>query len=618
MGKPKHNEEGINQSERNNRYDYLKSIIEVLPHKPGVYQYFDKYGNFLYIGKARDLKKRVSSYFTKSNKDNYKMKVLVKKIASIKHIVVSSESDALLLENNLVKKHQPRYNVMLKDDKTFPWICVKNERFPRVFYTRNLKQDGSVYYGPYTSVVMVKTLIEMIRQLYPLRTCKLNLAKENIDMGKYKVCLEYHMGNCKAPCINLEKQKDYDEYIKQVHQILKGNISQVSAQLKQMMKEYSVEYRFEDAQLIKSKIEILDKYRSKSTIVNQRINNVDVFSIVEEENFAFVNYLKVVSGAIVQAHTVELKKKLDETTIDLLSLAIIDIRQKIKSGAREIIVPLQIQLPLENLRFIVPVKGDKKHLLELSERNARHYQLERKKNLSRTGTQTERVLEKMKEDLRLKILPKHIECFDNSNLQGTDPVAACVVFRDAKPSRREYRHYHVKTVRGPDDFASMEEVIFRRYKRLLEEKQALPQLVVIDGGKGQLNAAVKSLERLNLRGKMAIIGVAKRLEELYFPGDKVPLYIDKNSETLKIIQQLRNEAHRFGIAFHRDVRSRSMVHSELDSIKGIGPQTKQRLLLHFNSVDGIKKAGFESLKKVIGQVKASLLINYFKQEADKS
>lgn len=608
----------MSKSLDNERYDYLKSIIEVLPDKPGVYQYFDKYGNYLYIGKARDLKKRVSSYFTKSNSDNYKMKMLVSRIASIKHIVVSNESDALLLENNLVKKHQPRYNVLLKDDKTFPWICVKNEPFPRVFYTRNLIQDGSVYYGPYTSVVMVKTLLEMIRQLFPLRTCKLNLARENIERKKYKVCLEYHLGNCKAPCIDLEKQVDYSEYVKQIHQILKGNIKQVSMQLKNLMKNYSTDYKFEEAQLIKSKIEILDKYRSKSTIVNQKINNVDVFSIVEEEGFAFVNYLKVVSGAIVQAHTVVLKKKLDESTLDLLSLAIIDIRQKIKSDAREIIVPLRLDLQLGNLKFVVPVKGDKKHLLELSERNAKYYQLERNKKVvqSKKENKTARILEAMKEDLRLKAEPKHIECFDNSNLMGTDPVAACVVFRNAKPSKKEYRHYHVKTVKGADDFASMEEIIFRRYKRLLDENQTLPQLIVIDGGKGQLNAAVKSLEKLNLRGKMAIIGVAKKLEELYFPGDKFPLYIDKNAETLKIIQQLRNEAHRFGIAFHRDVRRRSMTHSELDTIKGIGEQTKHLLLLHFNSVEGIKNAGFESLKKIIGTGKATILVKYFNKDSE--
>lgn len=466
----------MDKSLDNERFDYLKTIIEVLPDKPGVYQYFDKYGNYLYIGKARNLKKRVSSYFNKSNKDNYKLKILVKKIASIKHIVVSSESDALLLENNLVKRHQPRYNVMLKDDKTFPWICVKNESFPRVFYTRNFVQDGSIYYGPYTSVIMVKTLIEMIRQLFPLRTCKLNLEQEHIDRKKYKVCLEYHMGNCKAPCISLEKEEDYRIYIEQVHQILKGNIKQVSDQLKKMMKNFSEDYMFEEAQLIKSKIEILDKYRSKSTIVNQKINNVDVFSIVEDESFAFVNYLKVVSGAIVQAHTVELKKKLDESTMDLLSLAIIDIRQKIKSDAREIIVPMRIDLPLGNIKFVVPVKGDKKHILELSERNAKYYQLERNKKVlqSKKENRTTRILEAMKNDLRLKVQPKHIECFDNSNLQGTAPVAACVVFRNAKPSKKEYRHYHVKTVSGPDDFASMEEIIYRRYKRLLDEKKALP------------------------------------------------------------------------------------------------------------------------------------------------
>jgi excinuclease ABC subunit C len=603
--------------QENEHYDYIKSIIEVLPHKPGVYQYFDRNDNFLYVGKARDLKKRVSSYFTKSHHSNFKMQVLVKRIASIKHIVVSNESDALLLENNLIKKHQPRYNVMLKDDKTFPWICVKNEPFPRVFSTRNLIQDGSVYYGPYTSMVMVKTILEMVRQLFPLRNCKLNLERENIEKGKYKACLEYHMGNCKAPCIDLQKEEDYDEYMAQVHQVLKGNIKQVSTHLKKLMKKYSEEYRYEDAQMIKSKIEILDKYRSKSTIVNPKINNVDVYTIVEEDNLAFVNYLKVISGAVVQAHTVEMKKKLNETKTDLLSLAIVDIRQKIPSDAREIIVPLRIELPLGNVRFVVPVKGDKKHLLDLSERNAKYYQLERKKQAqqSRPESRTERILGTMKKDLRLKIPPAHIECFDNSNLQGSDPVAACVVFRNARPSKKEYRHYHVKTVRGPDDYASMEEIIFRRYKRLLDESRELPQLIIIDGGKGQLNAAVKSLEKLELRGQMAIIGVAKKLEEIYFPGDKIPLYIDKNSETLKVIQQLRNEAHRFGIKFHRDVRTRSMIHSELDSIKGIGEKTKRKLLFHFNSVDRIKTADFEELKEKVGAQKANILIEYFNESA---
>ena len=604
----------------NERYDYLKSIIEVLPNKPGVYQYFDKHGNYLYVGKALDLKKRVSSYFNKSNKGNFKIAMMVSRIASIKHIVVSNESDALLLENNLVKKHQPRYNVMLKDDKTFPWICVKEEPFPRVFYTRNLIQDGSVYYGPYTSVVMVKTLLEMIRQLFPLRNCKLNLSKDHIKKGKYRVCLEYHMGNCKAPCIGLEKEDAYKEYINQVHLILKGNIKQVSGQLKKMMRSYSEEYKFEEAQLVKTKLDILEKYRSKSTIVNHRISNVDVFSIVEEEDFAFVNYLKVVSGAIVQAHTVELRKRLDENTEDLLCLAIIDIRQKINSNAREVIVPMRVNLPLGNLKFVVPVRGDKKHLLDLSERNAKYYQLERKKRIeqSKKENRTTRILEAMKADLRLKFLPDHIECFDNSNLQGKHPVAACVVFRNAKPSKKEYRHYHVKTVKGPDDYASMAEIIFRRYKRLLDEKQDLPKLVIVDGGKGQLNAAVRSFDRLNIRGKMAVIGVAKKLEEIYYPGDKVPLYIDKNAETLKIIQQLRNEAHRFGIKFHRDLRQRFMVRSELDSITGIGEKTKQRLLLRFNSMEGIRKADFETLKSEIGAGKATILVNYFKEVKKRS
>jgi excinuclease ABC subunit C len=416
-----------------------------------------------------------------------------------------------------------------------------------------------------------------------------------------------------APCIGAESEEDYGEYIRQIHQILKGNIRQVSEKLREMMKSYAEAYKYEEAQLIKSKIEILEKYRSKSTIVNQRINNVDVFSIVEDGKLAFVNYLKIVSGAIVQAHTVELKKKLDETKEDLLSLAIIDIRQKIKSDAREVIVPFSLDLPLEDIGFVVPVRGDKRHLLDLSERNAKHYQLERRKRAvqAKKGNRTERVLETMREDLRLKVPPKHIECFDNSNLQGKDPVAACVVFRNAEPCKKEYRHYHVKTVQGPDDFASMEEIVFRRYRRLMEEKRSLPQLIVIDGGKGQLNAAVKSLEKLKLRGKIGIVGVAKKLEELYYPGDKVPLYLDKNSETLKIIQQLRDEAHRFGIQFHRHVRKRSMTQSELDSINGIGEQTKQRLLLHYHSVDGIKKAGFEELKKLVGSGKAAILADYF-------
>ncbi len=595
------------------RQNTLKSLVEVLPHKPGVYQYFDSDGKILYVGKARDLKKRVSSYFLKSRKESFKQHVLVNKIADIKHVVVSSESDALLLENNLIKKLQPRYNVLLKDDKTFPWICVKNEPFPRIFYTRNRIQDGSVYYGPYTSVLMVKTIIEMARQLFPLRNCRLNLSSANIEKGKYKVCLEYHLGNCKAPCVGLQEEGDYLDSVLQVRQILNGNIKQVSAHLKILTKKYAEEFKYEEAQILKEKLEVIEKYKSKSTIVNPRIQNVDVYSIVEEGDSAYVNFLKVIDGAIVQAHTLEMKKKLNEGIDELLALAITDIRQKTGSDAREIIVPIRIEMPIVGVKFIVPQKGDKKQLLDLSDRNARQYKIERKKKLenSKTMSRSSRILETMKKDLRLKHLPEHIECFDNSNLQGTNPVAACVVFRGAVPSKREYRHYHVKSVVGPDDFASMEEVVYRRYRRLINEKKDLPQLVIVDGGKGQLNAAIKSLEKLNIRGRMAVVGVAKRLEEIYFPEDKVPIYIDKNSETLKVIQQLRNEAHRFGISFHRKQREKSMTGSELDSIKGIGEKSKSLLLNSFKSVESMKIADIESLAGVVGQKKAELIKNHF-------
>jgi len=597
----------------NNKYIYLKSLVEVLPNKPGVYQYFDRDGKLLYVGKARDLKKRVSSYFTKSRQASFKQHVLVNKISDIKHIVVSSESDALLLENNLIKKHQPRYNVLLKDDKTFPWICIKNEPFPRVFVTRNRVQDGSVYYGPYTSVIMVKTILELARQLFPLRNCSLNLTEKNIKSEKFKVCLEYHLGNCKAPCVGYQNEKEYMESIEQVRSILKGNIKQVAGNLRILMKKYADAFKFEEAQMLKGKLEILEKYRSKSTIVNPRIRNTDVFSIVEDDGYAFVNYLRVIDGAIVQAHTLEIKKKLNENKEELLALAVIDIRQKTNSNAREIIVPLRLSLLLGNVRFIVPQKGDKKQLLELSERNARHYRIEKKRRTeeSKPGSATLRILETIRKDLRLKQLPEQMECFDNSNLSGSNPVAACVVFRNTRPSKKDYRHYHVKSVRGPDDFASMKEIVFRRYQRMLNEKRPLPQLVIIDGGKGQLNAAVKSLDELGLHGKMAVIGIAKRLEEIYFPGDKVPLYIDKNSETLKVIQHMRNEAHRFGITFHRDLRSRRMTRSELDSIRGIGEKSKTVLMGSFKSINQIKSADIEDIARIIGRKKATLLKDHF-------
>lgn len=593
--------------------DALKEQVDVLPGKPGVYQYFDRNGELLYVGKAKNLKKRVSSYFSRTRAESNKLRVLVRRIARVEHIVVATESDALLLENNLIKKHQPRYNVMLKDDKTFPWICVKKEAFPRVFSTRNRIRDGSVYYGPYTSVVMVRTILEMIRQLYPLRTCRLNLSEEKVKKGKYKVCLEYHMGNCRAPCVGMQEEREYGEYIDQVHQILKGDVRLVITRLKQLMQKYSGAHEYEEAQKVKEKIDILERYRSKSTIVNPMISNVDVFSIAEDEKYAFVNYLKVINGAVIQAHTLELEKRLNENTADLLSFAIIDIRQKIHSSSREIILPMRINLTIEDLRFTVPQRGDKKHLLELSERNARYHQIERGKRMEASGTQarTSRILETVKKDLRLKTLPSHIECFDNSNIQGTNPVAACIVFRDAKPSKRDYRHFHIKTVRGPDDYASMEEVVFRRYRRMISEKEQLPQLVVIDGGKGQLGVAVRGLDRLGIRGKTAIIGIAKKLEEIYFPGDRFPLYLNKNSETLKVIQQLRNEAHRFGLEFHRAQRRRSMVRSELDHIKGIGDKSKEALIRRFGSVEKIKNADFQELADVIGPGKAGLIRDYF-------
>ncbi len=482
----------------NPHIDYLKSLIEVVPEKHGIYQFINDQGEIIYIGKARNLKKRISSYFTKGRLENNKLKILVRKIADIKHFIVSDESDALLLENNLIKKHQPRYNVMLKDDKTFPWICVKNEPFPRVFMTRNVIRDGSVYYGPYTSVMMVKTLLELVRQLFPLRTCKLNLTEENIKNKKFKVCLEYHLGNCKAPCEGLQTREDYEESITQVHQILKGNIVQVVEHLKEMMDSYSKELRYEQAQIIKNKIEILEKYRSKSTIVNTKINDVEVYSITDGENAAYVNYLKVIDGAIIQTKTLELKKKLDESVSELLTMAIIEMRQRTGSQTREIIVPIEIDIPFPGIKITVPRQGDKKHLLELSDRNARFYLMERKKQKesAKSEIRQSRIYKALMKDLRLVEKPDHIECFDNSNIQGKNPVAACVVFKNLKPSKRDYRHFNIKTVSGPNDYASMEEIIYRRYKRMIDEKQLLPNLIIIDGGKGQLSAAVKSLENI--------------------------------------------------------------------------------------------------------------------------
>ncbi|WP_188370346.1 excinuclease ABC subunit UvrC [Muriicola marianensis] len=585
--------------------------LNTLPGSPGVYQFFDKDGKMLYVGKAKNLKKRVTSYFTKTH-ENGKTRVMVKKIRNIKHIVVPTESDALLLENNLIKKYQPRYNVLLKDDKSYPWICIKNERFPRIFPTRKLIRDGSEYFGPYTSMKTVKTLLDLIRSVYPLRTCNYDLSEEKITAGKYKVCLEYHMGNCKGPCEGLQQEEEYRQQIDDIREIIKGNFKSSLHYFRKEMKSLAADMQFEAAQQIKNKIEVLENYQAKSTIVNPKINNVDVFSIISDEAYAYINFLQLSHGSIIRSHTMEIKKKLQETDKDLLQLAIVEIRNRFQSQSRELYLPFPLALP-DDLKVTVPKLGDKKKILDLSERNARFFRQERFKQVKITDPDrhVNRIMAQMKKDLRLPEEPRHIECFDNSNIQGSNPVAACVVFRDGKPAKKEYRHFNIRTVEGPDDFASMEEVVFRRYRRLLEEGSSLPQLIVIDGGKGQLSSALKSLEALNLRGKIAIIGIAKRLEEIYFPGDPVPLYLDKKSETLRIIQQLRNEAHRFGITFHRDKRSKNAIHSVLEDIQGIGDKTAEQVLKKFKSVKRVKEASLEDLSEVVGYAKAKKIYENF-------
>lgn len=589
--------------------------LKNLPKKPGVYQYFNSDGVIIYVGKAKNLKNRVSSYFTKQH-ENGKTAILVRQIADIKILVVASELEALLLENNLIKKYQPKYNILLKDDKTYPWICIKNERFPRVFSTRNVVKDGSTYFGPYASVRMMNTILELIRSLYPLRNCNYNLSQENIDNDKFKVCLEYHIGNCKAPCVNKQEEEEYNQTIEEIKAIIKGNINSVTKFLKPLMKSYSEKLEFEKAQLIKDKIQILENYQSKSVVVSPTIHDVDVFSIVSDEKYAFVNYLKVINGAIIQGHTIELKKKLDETDDELLQMGIAELRLRFDSQSKEVIVPFEPDLEDENIKFTIPQRGDKKQLLELSERNAKYYRLERKKQQANVNPtkHADRILEKLQKDLRMNEKPVHIECFDNSNIQGTNPVAACVVFKDAKPSKKDYRHFNIKTVEGPDDYASMTEIVFRRYNRLLEENQSLPQLIVIDGGKGQLNAALKSLDDLGLRGKITIIGIAKRLEEIYFPNDAVPLYLNKTSESLKLIQYLRDEAHRFGITHHRNKRSKAAIQSELAEIESIGYKTTQQLLWKFKSVANIKKASLQELEQVISKKRAKVVFDYFNKK----
>ncbi|MBT6809108.1 MAG: excinuclease ABC subunit UvrC, partial [Flavobacteriales bacterium] len=580
----------------------IKLLISSLPNKAGVYQYFDKNQKILYIGKAKNIKKRVSSYFTK--KQQYaKTKLMVSKIRDIKYFVVPTEMDALLLENNLIKKYQPKYNIMLKDDKTYPFICVKNEPFPRVFQTRNVMKDGSDYFGPYTSIRLVRTLIDFVHQLYPLRTCNLNLKEENIQKKKFKLCLEYHIGNCLAPCESFQSEESYEIGINHIKQILKGDIKSVTSILKDRMEYHATNLEFEKAQSVKEKLVLLENYQSKSTIVNTKINNVDVFTIVSDEISAFVNYLKISNGAIIQTHTIELKKKLNESDIELLTYAITELRQRFNSLSKEIYTSESLDNLWENVKITIPKIGDKYKLIELSKRNAKYMQFDKitKKEKLREKSSDKRIVNQLQVDLNLKEKPRHIECFDNSNFQGTNAVAACVVFKNAKPSKKDYRHFNIKTVVGPDDFKSMEEVVYRRYKRLLEEKKDLPQLIIVDGGKGQLSSAAKSLEKLGLIGKIKIIGIAKKLEEIFFLNDPIPLYLDKRSESLKLIQQLRNEAHRFGITHHRKKRSKNTFTTSLDEIEGIGDKTIQTLISHFGSVEKIKTAKKEEIVKLVGE-----------------
>ena len=593
--------------------EHITTLLAVLPDQPGVYQFYDKEEKLLYIGKAKSLKKRVSSYFQKDRHESGKTNVMVKKIADIRTIVVDTEMDALLLENSLIKKHQPRYNVSLKDDKTYPWICIKKERFPRVFSTRKIIRDGSEYFGPFTSGKMVNTLLELVSKIYKLRNCTFSLTEENISKKKFRVCLEYQIGNCLGPCEGLQSEQQYEASIRDIRHILKGNTQMVIAHLKKLMQEYAGNYEYEQAQSIKEKLDDLEKYQRKSVVVNPSIHNVDVFSIQTEDDSAYVNFLRIMNGAVIQGHTLEMKRKLEETKEELLEMAIADLRTRFYSEATEIILPFDITLEISGVTLTVPKIGDKRHLLLLSEANVRNYIREKQLQLEKQHPENKviRLMETMKKDLRLTALPRHIECFDNSNFQGAYPVAAMSVFRDGKPSKKDYRHFNIKTVEGPDDFASMEEVIHRRYKRMLDEALELPQLIIIDGGKGQLSSAVNSLEQLGLRGKIAIIGIAKKLEEIYYPDDPYPLYIDKKSETLRIIQQLRDEVHRFGITHHRKRREKGTIKTALSDISGIGDATAAELLRKFKSVKQVKEASIESLAEVIGNSKAEKVWNHF-------
>ncbi|MBE6338468.1 MAG: excinuclease ABC subunit C [Lentimicrobiaceae bacterium] len=636
--------------------DKIKSILKTIPTDPGVYRYYDDKGEIIYVGKAKNLKRRVHSYFNKQQQSR-KVSVLVSRIADIRFTVVNSEMEALLLENNFIKQYKPRYNILLKDDKTYPWICIKNERFPRVFLTRKKVNDGSTYLGPYPSVMTAKTLLEMLRQLYPIRNCKLILKEENIKNNHYRPCLEYHIGNCKAPCNGSIGEDDYNEMIYNVKKVIKGNIQEVLCDMKSQMMAHAAKLEFEQAQVIKDKYDLLENYHAKSVVCSNTAYDMEVFSFEDAGNSFYVNYMKIVEGAIIQSHSLEIKRKLEESPEELLSIAIVEIHQmnsdeetdafdaslhedckdtlnvsidteadalnvstimqnaesKINRNIKEIIVPIELSINIEGVRFTIPQRGEKREILELSQRNAKQYRLEVEKlrTLVDPERHTKRILNQMKEDLKLPVLPEVIECFDNSNFQGDYAVAAMTQFVNAKPNKSGYRHFNIKTVEGPNDFASMEEIIYRRYSRLLNENQRLPDLIVVDGGKGQLSSAVKILQQLGLFGKISIIGIAEKLEEIYFPGDSIPLYIDKRSETLKVIQHIRDEAHRFGITHHRKKFEKGFIHSELNDIKGVGKQTAEKLMLELKSVKNIKEASLETLEKIVGKAKAKVVWDYF-------
>ncbi len=596
--------------------DY-KKISASLPKDPGIYKFINEEDTILYVGKAKNLKNRLASYFGNKKHQMNKTRALVKNAHHIEFTIVETEQDALLLENTLIKKYQPRYNVMLKDGKSYSYICIKKERFPRVFMTRRIIRDGSTYFGPYASKTRIKIILELIKTLFPLRTCTFNLAEEQIKAGKFKVCLEYHIRNCEGPCEGLETESNYKEKISQIKNILKGNFGAVKQHFKQVMQNHAENLEFEKAQALKEKLTAFEDYQGKSTVVSTSIRDIDVFYIATDETTAYVNFLKVINGAIMNTYTLEMVKNLNDDEETLLRYAILSLREKFNSITKEIVLPYEIDLPGEDITITIPKIGDKKKLLNLSEKNVKYFLLQLKKealNKIRKQTSSERILRTMQEDLQLKEIPMHIECFDNSNLQGSFPVSSCVVFKNAKPSKKDYRHFNIKTVEGPNDFASMEEVVYRRYKRLVEEQQPLPQLVIIDGGKGQLSAAVKIMKQLGIEEKIVVIGIAKRLEEIFFADDPIPIYINKKSESLKLIQQARNEAHRFAITFHRNQRSKDFTSTELTQIPGIGDKTAEKLLTYFGSVKKVKTALESDLIDLIGKSAATKVLSYFKNK----